>query len=103
MAAPIRIRARAKDGVTDVLVLMPHPMETGLRKDESGRFVPAHFITDVRVQVAGRPVLEARMSIAVAADPLLNFRVRGARPGDKVEVHWTDSRGQHRHGEALVS
>ena len=49
VAEPIRIRARHRDGLTEVLLLMPHPMETGLRKDDSGSFVAAHYITDVRV------------------------------------------------------
>ncbi|MEO6896124.1 MAG: thiosulfate oxidation carrier complex protein SoxZ, partial [Caldimonas sp.] len=37
MADPMRIRATMKDGVTDVRVLMAHPMETGFRKDASGK------------------------------------------------------------------
>jgi sulfur-oxidizing protein SoxZ len=47
----IRIRAKLKDSLTEVQVLMPHPMETGLRSDEAGQLVPAHFITDVQVAV----------------------------------------------------
>jgi sulfur-oxidizing protein SoxZ len=51
---PIRIKAQVKDGGTDIHVLMPHPMETGFRKDRSGDFVAAHYITDVEIIVAGR-------------------------------------------------
>jgi sulfur-oxidizing protein SoxZ len=36
MGDPMRIRAQVKDGLTDVRVLMSHPMETGLRKDSAG-------------------------------------------------------------------
>ena len=42
MADPMRIRATSKDGVVNVKVLMSHEMETGLRKDASGKAVPAH-------------------------------------------------------------
>ena len=35
MTEPIRIRARVHDGITDVQILMPHPMETGMRQDEA--------------------------------------------------------------------
>ena len=40
MGNPMRIRATTSDGVTEVKVLMSHPMETGLRKDSSGKPVP---------------------------------------------------------------
>jgi sulfur-oxidizing protein SoxZ len=43
----MRIRANNKDGVTEVRVLMSHPMESGARKDASGALVPAKFITDL--------------------------------------------------------
>jgi sulfur-oxidizing protein SoxZ len=100
---PIRIRARVKDGITDVLILMPHPMETGLRKDATGDFVPAHFITDVHVTAAGRTVLQARMSMAVSQDPMLSFRFRGGRSGESVSVHWTDNRGQQRSDSTFIA
>jgi sulfur-oxidizing protein SoxZ len=103
MGTPIRIRARAAQGHTEVTLLMPHPMETGMRKDDSGAFVPAHFITDVQVAVAGRVVLQARLSQAVSQDPLLSFRYRGGQPGDRLQVRWTDSRGDQRSDETSVS
>ena len=102
VAAPIRIRVRLKDGVAEAHVLMPHPMETGFREDAAGRVIEAHYITEVRIDVAGRPVLNARLGIAVSADPLLTFRFRGARTGDRVTVAWTDNRGVSRSDEALV-
>ena len=103
VAEPIRIRARHRDGLTEVLLLMPHPMETGLRKDDSGSFVAAHYITDVRVAADGRTVLQARLSQAVSQDPLLSFRYRGGKPGDRLQVHWTDSRGDQRSDETHVA
>jgi sulfur-oxidizing protein SoxZ len=99
----IRIRARLADGAVDAQILMPHPMETGLRKDDAGTFVPAHYITHVQVTVAGRSVLEARMSIAMSRDPLLSFRFRGASEGERVTVTWTDNRGDRRSDETLIT
>ena len=103
MGTPIRIRARATQGHTEVTLLMPHPMETGMRKDDRGTFVPAHFITEVQVAAAGRVVLQARLSQAVSQDPLLSFRYRGGLPGDRLEVRWSDSRGDQRSDETSVS
>ena len=103
MGTPIRIRARAALGQTDVTLLMPHPMETGMRKDDGGQFVPAHFITDLQVTAAGRVVLQARLSQAVSRDPLLSFRYRGGQAGDRLQVRWTDSRGDQRSDEVIVA
>ena len=102
MTAPIRIRARHVQGRTEVTLLMPHPMETGLRRDDRGGFVPAHYITEVQVLADGRTVLQARLSHAVSRDPLLSFRYRGGAPGDRVQVRWTDSRGEQRSDSVLV-
>ena len=101
--APIRIRAKAKEGGTEVLVLMPHPMETGLGTDDAGMRPAAHFITDVRVWCEDRVVMEAKLSIAVAKDPLLSFRFRGGRAGDRIRVMWRDNTGDERTDEARVS
>jgi len=100
---PIRIRARQVDGVTHVQVLMPHPMETGMRQDDKGRLVPAHHITDVVVTLGSRTVFAARMSIAVSRDPLLGFRLTDARVGQVLRVAWTDTHGQSRSDEAAVT
>ena len=40
MASSIKIRAKAKGGVTTVKSLMSHPMETGQRKDKKGGKIP---------------------------------------------------------------
>ena len=103
MSNPIRIRAKLKDGLTEVSILMPHPMETGLRKDTTGAAVAAHYITNVRVAVAERSVLEAKISIALSRDPLLFFRFRGAQIGDRMTVAWTDNLGDKRMDETLIA
>jgi sulfur-oxidizing protein SoxZ len=102
VADPIRIRALAKAGTTEVHVLMPHPMETGFRKDGAGDFIAAHYITDVRIEIAGKLVLTATLSRAVSEDPLLYFRLVGGSPGDTIRVSWVDTRGEHRADDARI-
>jgi sulfur-oxidizing protein SoxZ len=102
MGQPIRIRSRLRGDVAEVMVLMPHPMETGLRQDSTGALVLAHFITDVDIRVGTRQVFAAQMSFAVARDPLLTFRFSGAAPGQRLRVAWTDSRGDSRVDEAVI-
>jgi sulfur-oxidizing protein SoxZ len=102
MAEPMRIRAKSKEGMTDVHVLMPHPMETGFRTDEAGHPIPAHYITDVEILVQGRTVLSATLSRAVSQDPLLYFRFKGGRAEDIIRVVWTDTSGERRADEAKI-
>ena len=103
MADPIRIRAQVVDGTTDVHVLMPHPMETGLRKDDGGNFVPAHYIREVQITLGARVVLKARFGRGVAEDPLLHFRVKGGASGERIEVAWVDSRGERRTDQTFLA
>jgi sulfur-oxidizing protein SoxZ len=102
MSEPIRIRCRLRGDVAEVQVLMPHPMETGLRADASGALVPLHHITDVAVMLAERPVFAARMSVAISRDPLIAFRVGGARAGQRLRVTWRDSHGDTRADETVI-
>lgn len=102
MSDLMKIRARLKDGVTEVKILMSHPMETGRRKDDLGTVVPAHFIQLVTATLNGKTVLEAQWGIGVSKNPYLTFRLRGARVGDKIAVTWHDNKGVSNSIEAAV-
>jgi sulfur-oxidizing protein SoxZ len=103
MGDPMRIRAQVKDGLTDVRVLMSHPMETGLRKDVAGKIIPALYITDVKATSNERTVLTAKWGQAISQNPYLQFRFKGAKAGDKVAVTWTDLSGDTRTDEVAIS
>lgn len=103
MADPMKIRAAANGGVTEVKVLMSHPMETGLRKDPSGAAIPAHYITDVTATHNGKPVLQCRLSQSVSQNPYLAFKFKGGAKGEKVQVSWVDNKGDKRTDEATIS
>jgi sulfur-oxidizing protein SoxZ len=102
-AQPIRIRARLRASVTEVHMLMPHPMETGLRVDDAGHLVPRHHITDVNVTLGARTVFSARLSFAMSRDPLLVFRFDGAQIGQHLRVTWTDNLGEQRSDVAVIA
>jgi sulfur-oxidizing protein SoxZ len=90
----MKMRATAQNGVTEIRVLMAHPMETGQRKDASGNLVPMHFIQNVVVKLNGRTVVDAQISQGVSRNPVFSFRVKGGNKGDKVEVSWLDNKGE---------
>ena len=103
MADPMRIRAQAAGDKATVRVLMAHEMETGQRKDASGKTVPAWHITEVTAQLNGKTVLTAQWGPSVAKNPFLQFNVKGAKAGDKIGVAWVDNKGEKRTDEATVS
>ena len=104
MAASMKIRARMVDGTAQVVVLIMHPMETGQRKDPAtGQAYPAHFIQSVTATVDGRTVMEAQWGPAISKNPLLGFRVRGAKSGDKVVISWEDNKGEKDRAEATIA
>jgi sulfur-oxidizing protein SoxZ len=103
MADPMRIRAQAQGSGAVVRVLMSHEMETGQRKDSSGKVIPAWHITDVTATHNGKQVLAAEWGPAVAKNPFLQFTVKGAKAGDKIAVTWKDNKGDSRTDEVTVS
>jgi len=103
MADPMRIRAVARDGVVNVKVLMGQEMETGQRKDASGKLVPPHFIQNVRATYQGKVVLSAQWGPAVAKNPFLEFTFKGGRKGDKIVLTWEDSKGESRTDESTIN
>ena len=103
MADPMKIRATAAGDKTTVRVLIAHEMETGQRKDSAGKLVPAWFIQEVTASLNGKPVLSAYWGPAVSKNPFLQFAFKGGKAGDKVQVSWTDNRGEKRSDEAAIS
>lgn len=103
MPDPMRIRAIAKNGEVNVKVLMAHEMETGQRKDAAGKPIPAHFIQQVTATWQGKVVLSANWGTAIAKNPFLEFTFKGGKKGDKIQVTWTDNKGEKRSDEAIIN
>lgn len=103
MAGPMRIRAKMAGDVADVRVLMAHEMESGQRKGSDGKVVPAWFIQDVVAQLNGKTVMTAQWGPAVSKNPYLQFKIKGAKVGDKITISWNDNKGENRTDEAAVA
>ena len=103
MADPMKIRANVVGDSTEVKVLMNHEMETGQRKDSKGATIPAWFIQNVTATHNGKTVLSAEWGPAVSKNPFLSFRFSGGKPGDKIVITWTDSKGDKRTDETTIS
>ncbi len=93
MANDIKMRAQLKGDITEVKVLMSHPMETGRRKNDLDETIPAHFIQLVTISHNQKTVLEAQWGTGVSKNPYLTLHLQGAKVGDIVAVTWLDNKG----------
>ena len=102
MADPMKIRAALQGDTIEVRVLMAHEMETGARKDAAGKTIPAHFIQQVNATHNGKVIFSAQWGPAIAKNPFLSFKFKGANKGEKIQVNWTDNKGDKRTDEATI-
>jgi len=102
MADAIKIRAQVQGEITDIRILMQHPMETGQRKDEKGEMVPVNFIQTFSILHNGKPLIDGQLNTSISKNPLFAFKARGIKAGDKLTVAWNDSVGDKRQDEISV-
>lgn len=102
MAEQIKIRALLQGEITDIRILMQHPMETGQRRNDQGQLLPSHFIQNFTVNLNGKPIIDGQLNTSISKNPLFTFRSRGIKAGDKLGVAWTDNLGEKRQDEVTV-
>jgi sulfur-oxidizing protein SoxZ len=103
MAEQIKLRAQIQGEITELRILLQHPMETGQRKDDKGNLLPANFIQTFTVSHNGKPMIDGQLNTSVSRNPLFAFRARGIKAGDKLTVSWLDNLGERRQDEFTVS
>jgi thiosulfate oxidation carrier complex protein SoxZ len=86
-----------KDEAFDVRILVGHVMENGFRRTEDGFRIPAKLIRTVFCRLVDargeREVFRAELSSGIAANPLLQFRLRLQQSGE-LKFNWADSDGE---------
>ena len=89
----IKLPKEAKKGeVIQIKTLVSHIMESGQRKDESGRLVPRKIINRFTCEFNGQPVFACDLEPAVAANPYLQFTANVEESGT-FRFTWTDDDG----------
>ena len=101
--ATIKIRAKAKDGITTVKSLISHVMESGQRKDsKTGEKIPAHHVTEVTAEHNGNKVMTANWGGGISKNPYLSFKFKGGASGDTIKISWVDNMGEGDSAEAPI-
>lgn len=103
MADPIKIRAQLQGDITDIRVLLQHPMETGQRRDDKGQTISAHYIQTFQVRLNNQKLVDGQLNTSISKNPLFTFRARGLKSGDKLTVAWTDNLGENRQDETTLT
>jgi len=90
MTNRVRVAREIRAGVpAEVVSMIHHPMETGLRPDASGAIPPKRLIRSLVAELAGRRVFVAEMYRAVSANPYVRFFVAAEKPGE-LSLTWTE-------------
>lgn len=87
--------------VIRVQVVMQHPMDTGFFRDANANFIPAWFISDVRVLYGDTEVARFEWTSGISRDPMVAFQLRADREG-VLTVRSKDSRGSEFQGSAEI-
>ena len=86
-------RKQVRRGETvDVKTLVSHIMETGLRKDESGKPIPRMIINTFRCELNGKFVFGCDLESAVSANPYFEFKFKPTESG-VLKFTWIDDEG----------
>jgi sulfur-oxidizing protein SoxZ len=77
----------------EVRWIVGHPMETGFRVDDSGVPVKRNVITQMRVLLNGKLILDMEPGTGISSNPLLAFPITVPADGGTVVVEWLDDAG----------
>ena len=88
----MKIKAKFKDGVTEVKLLLTSPM-VGKEEAETKK-VPVSYLTHVTAKVGGKVVWEASTGPFLSKDPYFMFKFKGAKAGDEIVVETIDDKGK---------
>lgn len=104
LAEAIKIRATLQGDTAELRVLMPHPMETGQRKDaETGKAIPMHFIQTFSLSANGNLLVSGQLNTSISRNPLFSFHAKGLKAGDRIAVEWSDTKGEKRRDEIVLA
>lgn len=77
----------------EVLSIINHPMETGLRTDQAGNTLPKRIIERLEAKLDGETALIAEFNRSVSANPYLRFFVAPRRSAT-LDLTWTEDTGE---------
>lgn len=108
-ASSMKMRARLLaesplgNNVTELKIIILHPMRTGRGKREDGQLLPAHFMQLMQVVLNGQVIVDAQTGTGISRNPYFTFYLKEVKAGDVIAVNWQDNLGYEGHGQVSVS
>jgi len=108
-ASSMKMRARLLDDallgkqITELKIIILHPMRTGRSKNDDGQVLPAHFMQLMQVVLNGQVIVDAQTGTGISRNPYFTFYLKEAKVGDVIAVNWQDNLGYEGHGQVTVS
>lgn len=108
-ASSMKMRARLLDdaslgtNITELKIIILHPMRTGRSKNDDGQVLPAHFMQLMQVVLNGQVIVDAQTGTGISRNPYFTFYIKEAKVGDVIAVNWQDNLGYEGHGQVVVS
>jgi len=84
------IKAKVKNDIATVKLLVKHPMKSGKLGGGKGE---SKYINHLSVKHGGRVVYDMYPTSAISKNPYIKFAFKGAKKGDMITVNWTDNTG----------
>ncbi|MBU3015469.1 thiosulfate oxidation carrier complex protein SoxZ [Poseidonibacter lekithochrous] len=100
MAKKTRIKAKLKKGIVTVKALASHAMLSYQEAEKAKKEV--NFITYMVAKVNDKIVYEVSTSQFLSKNPYMKFQFKGAEKGDKIEITWTDLKGETQTSSAKI-
>jgi sulfur-oxidizing protein SoxZ len=90
----VRIPAKARKGeIIEIKTQLSHDMETGLRKDATGKTIPKRIVNRFTCTWNDEPVISADWHQAVSANPYCSFFAVATASGT-IKLNWFDETGE---------
>jgi len=86
----MRIKAKEKDGIVNVMAMIKHPMLTYDQAKKQGK--EPNFIVYIVGKVGDKTVYEVSTSQFLSKNPFLKFKFKGKK-GEELELSWIDLKG----------
>ena len=77
----------------ELKALIQHPMESGFRRDSSGKIIERNILKHFTCTYNGEKVFEAELFPATSANPFLSFHTVATESGE-LKFSWTDQHGE---------
>jgi len=89
----VKVPSKASAGdVVTIKTLISHPMESGQRKDKSGKIIPREIINRFTCDLNDKNVIDVELDPAVSANPYFEFEAKVDASGE-FKFTWYDDDG----------